>query len=352
MTGARKIRVLVVDDSAIVRKVLSDSLANEPDIEVVGTAPDPYVARDKILSLAPDVVTLDIEMPRMDGLTFLKKVMQQHPLPVIVVSSLGQSSSRAAIEALENGAVDVLCKPGGPYSVGELSRTLAYKVRAAAAARIRRTKPAANASQGASKPAVSKEPPALRQSTVIAIGASTGGTEAIATILRELPPSVPGIVITQHIPAGFSLAFAKRLNQLCRIEVKEAEDGDEVRPGRALVAPGNFHMFLRPSGQAYRVAVKNGPRVCYQRPSVDVLFTSVAEVAKTDAIGAILTGMGSDGAEGLLRMKAEGALTLAEDESTCVVFGMPREAIRNGSVKEVVALPDMASTILRSLARA
>jgi len=351
MTGRRKIRVLVVDDSAIVRKMLSESLAKEPDIEVVGTAPDPYIARGKILSLAPDVVTLDIEMPRMDGLTFLKKIMRHHALPVIVISSQGQASSRAAIEALENGAVDVLCKPGGPYSVGQLSRTLADKVRAASAARIRRVNKAVNAGPPFTL-TLEKEPQALRQSTIIAVGASTGGTEAIAAILREMPPSVPGIVVTQHIPAGFSQAFANRLNQLCRIEVKEAEDGDEVRPGRALVAPGNFHMFLRPSGQGYTVAVKNGPRVCYQRPSVDVLFTSVAEVAKADAIGVILTGMGADGAEGLLRMKSAGALTFAEDESTCVVFGMPREAIRNGAVKEVVPLPSMAAAILRSLARA
>jgi two-component system, chemotaxis family, protein-glutamate methylesterase/glutaminase len=352
MTGARKIRVLVVDDSAIVRKVLSDSLANEADIEVVGTAPDPYVARDKILALAPDVLTLDIEMPRMDGLTFLKKVMQHRPLPVIVISSLGQASSRAAIEALANGAVDVLCKPGGPYSVGELSRTLADKVRAAAVARIRQTRPSEPLASTARTVPQHTEMHPLRQSTIVAIGASTGGTEAIAAILQEMPPSTPGIVVTQHIPAGFSQAFANRLNQLCQIEVKEAEDGDEVRPGRALIAPGDFHMFLRRSSQGYSVAVKTGPRVCYQRPSVDVLFSSVAEVAKSDAIGVILTGMGSDGAEGLLKMKAAGAYTIAQDEATCVVFGMPREAIRNGSVQEVSPLPKVGAAILRSLARA
>jgi two-component system, chemotaxis family, protein-glutamate methylesterase/glutaminase len=348
VTGAGRIRVLVVDDSAIVRKVLSDSLAQETDIEVVGTAPDPYVARDKILALKPDVLTLDIEMPRMDGLTFLKKVMQHHPLPVIVISSLGQASSRAAIEALANGAVDVMCKPGGPYSVGELSRTLADKVRAAAAANIRRPNRVPSAARPEPPPALPAS--ALRQSTVIAIGASTGGTEAIAAILQELPANIPPIVVTQHIPAGFSQAFANRLNQLCRIEVKEAVDGDTVQPGRALVAPGNFHMFLRRSGQGYAVAVKTGPRVCYQRPSVDVLFTSVAEVAKSDAIGVILTGMGSDGAEGMLKMKAAGAYTIAQDEATCVVFGMPREAIRNGSVQEIAPLPKVPAAILRSLA--
>ena len=350
--SARKIRVLVVDDSAIVRKVLSDCLAGEADIEVVGTAPDPYVARDKILSLTPDVVTLDIEMPRMDGLTFLKKIMQFHPLPVIVISSLGQASSHLAIEALAHGAVDVLCKPGGPYSVGELSRTIADKVRAASAARIRKAAPA----EVAAVPKVGdkvlhRDPQLLRQSTIIAIGASTGGTEAIADVLRQLPASVPGIVVTQHIPAGFSLAFANRLNQICDIEVKEAEDGDEVKPGRALVAPGNFHMFLRPSTRGYSVAVKDGPRVCYQRPSVDVLFSSVAEVAKADAVGIILTGMGSDGAKGLSKMKSAGAFTIAQDEASCVVFGMPREAIRNGSVGEVVPLPKIAAAILRSVTR-
>lgn len=348
MSG-RKIRVLVVDDSAIVRKVLAECLAGEADIEVVGTAPDPYVARDKILSLRPDVVTLDIEMPRMDGLTFLKKIMQFHPLPVIVISSLGQSSSHLAIEALAHGAVDVLCKPGGPYSVGELARTIADKVRAAASARIRQTTPTEAAASG--NKTLPRDPQLLRQSTVIAIGASTGGTEAIAAVLQEMPASAPGIVVTQHIPAGFSLAFANRLNQICTIEVKEAADGDEVRPGRALVAPGNFHMFLRPSARGYSVAVKDGPRVCYQRPSVDVLFSSVAEVAKADAVGVILTGMGSDGAEGLAKMKSAGAFTIAQDESTCVVFGMPKEAIRNGSVNEVVPLPKIAATILRSVTR-
>jgi two-component system chemotaxis response regulator CheB len=348
----RKIRVLIVDDSAIVRKVLSDCLAGEADIEVVGTAPDPYVARDKILSLEPDVLTLDIEMPRMDGVTFLKKLMQFHPLPVIVISSLGKASSHLAMEALANGAVDVLCKPGGPYSVGELARTIADKVRAAASARLTKASAIPASDVPVKGTRLNNESRHFRQSTVVAIGASTGGTEAITAVLRELPASVPGIVVTQHIPAGFSLAFANRLNQICNIEVKEAEDGDEVRPGRALVAPGNFHMFLRATARGYSVAVRNGPRVCYQRPSVDVLFSSVAETAKADALGVILTGMGSDGADGLFKMKSAGAFTIAQDESTCVVFGMPREAIRNGSVDEVVPLPKIGATILRSLARA
>lgn len=342
MSRENKTRVLIVDDSAIVRKMLSEALAPEPDLEVVGTAPDPFVARDKILSLRPDVVTLDIEMPRMDGLTFLKKLMRFHPLPVIVISSLAQSSSRTALEALQCGAVEVLAKPGGPYSVGELRHDLPHKVRAAAQARLKKTAPEV--------PAVRPAPPAplsgASSSTVIAIGASTGGTEAIREVLMGLPKNAPGIVIVQHIPPVFSAAFANRLNDLCPLRVKEAADGDRVTAGWALIAPGNFHMTLRKSGGEYRVAIQDGPRVCYQRPSADVLFESVAQVAKGDAIGAILTGMGSDGAEGLLQMKRAGARTLAQDEASCVVFGMPREAIRRGAVDHVLPLGRMAAELI------
>jgi two-component system, chemotaxis family, protein-glutamate methylesterase/glutaminase len=339
MDPTRKIRVLIVDDSAIVRRLLSEALASEPDLEVVGTAPDPYVARDKIISLRPDVLTLDIEMPRMDGLTFLKKLMQFYPLPVIVISSLAQSSSRIALEALQCGAVEVLAKPGGPYSVGELKQDLPQKVRAAASARIGQAKPQWSAPAG---------PLALAgnsSSTVIAIGASTGGTEAIREVLVDLPANMPGMLIVQHIPAVFSLAFANRLNDLCRVRVKEAVDGDRVTAGLALIAPGNFHMTLRKTGGEYCVSVQDGPRVCYQRPSVDVLFESVAQVAKGDAIGAILTGMGADGAEGLLKMKRAGARTAAQDEASCVVFGMPREAIRAGAVDRVVPLHRVAAEL-------
>jgi two-component system, chemotaxis family, protein-glutamate methylesterase/glutaminase len=341
MASERKIRVLIVDDSAIVRKMLSEALAAEPDLEVVGTAPDPYVARDKILSLHPDVLTLDIEMPRMDGLTFLKKLMRFHPLPVIVISSLAQSSSQAALEALQCGAVEVLAKPGGPYSVGELREDLPHKVRAAAEARLSRARP---------QPAVA--PPAAplafsgaSSSTVIAIGASTGGTEAIREVLTGLPANMPGIVIVQHIPPVFSLAFANRLNDLCKLRVKEAADGDRVTAGLALIAPGNFHMRLHRVGGEYRVAIAGGPRVCYQRPSVDVLFESVAQAAKGDAIGAILTGMGADGAQGLLVMKRAGARTIAQDEASSVVFGMPREAIRVGAVDRVLPLDKVAAEL-------
>jgi len=345
--GDRKTRVLIVDDSAIVRKLLAEALAAESDLEVVGTAPDPFVARDKILTLHPDVLTLDVEMPRMDGLTFLKKLMRFHPMPVVVISSLGQTSSRIAIEALQCGAVEVLAKPGGPYSVGELKHDLPHKIRAAAQARL--GKPAAEApgvAPALALPRVAVRCPAANPRTVIAIGASTGGTEAIREVLVEMPEWSPGIVIVQHIPAVFSTAFANRLNDLCRVRVKEAQDGDRVLPGHVLVAPGNFHMTLVKRGGEYRVAVQDGERVCYQRPSVDVLFQSVAEVAGSDAIGAILTGMGSDGAHGLLGMKRAGARTVAQDEASCVVFGMPREAILLGAVDRVMPLRRIAGELM------
>jgi two-component system, chemotaxis family, protein-glutamate methylesterase/glutaminase len=341
----RKIKVLIVDDSAIVRKMLTEALAPEADLEVVGTAPDPFIARDKIQSLRPDVVTLDVEMPRMDGLTFLKKLMRYYPLPVIVISSLGQASGRIALEALQCGAVEVLAKPGGPYSVGELKQDLPHKVRAAAHARL--IKPAAEP-LASRLPAPPAHPRVLACSTsaVIAVGASTGGTEAIRQVLAGLPESSPGIVVVQHIPPVFSAAFANRLNDLCRIQVKEAADGDRVLPGLALIAPGNLHMTLQKRGAEYRVSVEDGPRVCYQRPSVDVLFESVARAAGPNAIGVILTGMGSDGAQGLLKMKRAGAHTLAQDEASSVVFGMPREAIRLGAVDQVVPLDRVAGELV------
>lgn len=339
----RKIKVLIVDDSAIVRKILTETISREKDLEVVGTAPDPYIARDKILSLQPDVLTLDIEMPRMDGLTFLKKLMQYHPMPVIVISSLGHSSCEASMEALRCGAVEVLAKPGGPYSIGELHTDLPSKLRAAASARIRKPAPAMAAPPAL--PPVSQS--AFRADTIIAIGASTGGTEAIREVLTQLPATTPGIVIAQHIPPVFSAAFAKRLDQLCAIEVKEACDGDEVKPGRALVAPGNFHMLLRHTGGAYYVKVQDGPQVCYQRPSVDVMFASVAEAAGSSAVGVLLTGMGADGAQGLLRMKQAGARTIVQDEESCVVYGMPREAVKVGAADMVSPLSSIPHEILR-----
>ena len=343
MDSTRKTRVLIVDDSALVRRILSDCLSGLPDIEVVGAAPDPYVARDMIVELKPDVLTLDIEMPRMDGLTFLRKLMQHRPMPVIVISSLAQASCDAALRALEEGAVEALGKPSGPYSVGDLQKTLADRVRAAAKAKVR----VPGSRTEAAKPVDHTAAALLRSTAVIAIGASTGGTEAIREVLEKLPANIPGTVITQHIPAGFSKAFSDRLNHLCRMEVKEAADGDELYPGRVLVAPGGFHMMLRRTGSGYRVAVKDGPRVCYQRPSVDVLFRSVAEEAGPNAVAALLTGMGSDGASGLSQIRQAGGSTIAQDEESCVVFGMPREAIRMGAAAQVLPLQQVAQSILR-----
>lgn len=342
-----KIKVLIVDDSAIVRKLLSAALFEEQDMEVVGTAPDPFVARDKILALKPDVLTLDIEMPRMDGLTFLKKLMHYQPMPVVVISSLGQAGCQSAMQALRLGAVEVLAKPGGPYSVGDLRLELAAKIRAAAAARLR-ISPEAPAAKAEPPPSA----PAFDVSAVIAIGASTGGTEAIQEVLTRMPANSPGIVITQHIPPVFSLAFAKRLNEICPMEIKEATDGDTLVSGRALIAPGNFHMLLRRSpGGGFRVTVQDGPRVCYQRPSVDVMFSSVAEAVGSRAVGVLLTGMGSDGARGLLKMKQAGARTVAQDEASSVVFGMPKEAIRLGAADQVASLTRIPAAILGQLAR-
>jgi two-component system chemotaxis response regulator CheB len=351
MHANRKIRVLIVDDCAIVRKILTETLARASDIEVIGTAPDPYVARDKILALRPDVLTLDIEMPRMDGLTFLRKLMHFHPLPTVVISSLAQPSCHAAVQALEFGAVEVLAKPGGPYSVGELSNALADKIRAAASSRIRRSDPVPIA-PAESNPG-SLAPPLVPSAhhaagAVVAIGASTGGTQAIASILAALPRSSPPLVIAQHIPPVFSRAFANRLNDNCALEVREAVDGDELRPGLALIAPGDYHMLLRNSGGCYTVVVKSGPRVCYQRPSVDVLFSSVAETAGKRAVGVLLTGMGSDGARGLLQMRRAGAHTIAQDEATCVVYGMPREAVELGAAEQVLPLGAVPQAMLRA----
>jgi len=343
MTGQSKIKVLIVDDSAIVRKVLTDALSGETDIEVVGTAPDPFVARDKILSLKPDVLTLDIEMPRMDGVTFLRKLMHYQPMPVIVISSLGVASSRTALEALEAGAIDVLAKPGGPQSVGELRLNVASKIRAARIARLRSPAERPLLPQ---PPSIQRSSPPFPSSAVIAIGASTGGTEAIHKVLAELPENCPGVVIAQHIPAVFSRSFANRLNELCALRVREAEEGDKLEAGLALVAPGNFHMLLRRTLAGYRVEIKDGPLVCFQRPAVDVLFHSVAEAAGSNATAAILTGMGSDGVQGMLALKKAGAHTLAQDEESCVVFGMPREAIRHGAVDRILPLAAIPAALL------
>jgi len=337
------IRVLIVDDSAVVRKVLTEELNRERGIEVIGTAPDPYVARDKIVQLKPDVVTLDIEMPRMDGLTFLKKLMKHFPLPVIVVSSLTTEGGTMAMEALSSGAMEVISKPTAAYSVGEMGVQLADKIRAVAHVDIRRQIGSAKATA-----APSGRITALRQTTnkVLAIGASTGGTEAIKTVLTALPPNAPGMVIVQHMPAKFTTSFAQRLDSLCQIQVREASDGDTVANGLALLAPGNFHMLLKRSGSRYYVQVKSGPMVHHQRPAVDVLFRSVAQTAGANSVGVIMTGMGGDGAAGMLEMKNAGARTIAQDEKTCVVFGMPKEAIKKGGVDKTVPLGEISRTAL------
>lgn len=340
----KKIRVLIVDDSAIVRKIFSEELSKFPDIEIVGTAPDPFVARDKIVRLKPDVITLDIEMPRMDGLTFLKKLMRHYPLPVIIVSSLTPKGGRLTLEAMDIGAVEVIGKPGGSYTIGDMSAQLAEKIRAVSRVKVIREPLDEGSASERSEPIKAL---AKTSNKLIAIGASTGGTEALKTVLIRMPPNSPGILVVQHMPAKFTTAFAERLNGLSQITVKEALNDDFVSSGTALIAPGNYHMILRRSGARYYVEVKNGPMVHHQRPSVDILFKSTAQYAGPNSIGVILTGMGADGAEGLLEMKRSGAKTIAQDERSCVVFGMPKEAIKLGAADKVVPLAQVAEEIVR-----
>jgi two-component system chemotaxis response regulator CheB len=340
------IRVLVVDDSAVVRQIFAKELARDPEIEVVGTAPDPYVARDLIVQTSPHVVTLDVEMPRMDGITFLRRLMQHHPLPVIVVSSLTPAGGELALEALAAGAVDVLCKPGASFRVGDMTAQLVDKVKAAAHVSVA-VRPDAAAAAGEAPAA----PRALTRTThqIVAVGASTGGTVAIEHMLREFPPNAPGTVITQHMPEMFTRYFADRLNQVAAVEVREAADGDSVVPGVVLVAPGDRHLLLRRDGARYCVAVRDGPRVNRHRPSVDVMFRSVAQAAGRNAVGVLLTGMGGDGAKGLLEMREAGARTFAQDEASCVVFGMPKVAIELGAAGEVLPLRRMAGAVLSAV---
>lgn len=338
------IRVLIVDDSAVVRRVYTQILAQDPDIEVVGAAPDPYIARDMIEKLRPDVLTLDVEMPRMDGLTFLRKLMSSYPLPVIVISSLTQQGSRLAVEALAYGAVGVLSKPGAAYAVGELAEQIRDAVKSAALVNVRRLAP----------------PPAEATTTrlsltcttnkIIAIGASTGGTQALETVLTALPATAPCVLVVQHMPEHFTKSFADRLNSLCAVEVREANGEEAMANGRVLIAPGNRHMVLRRSGARYFAEVKDGPPVSRHRPSVNVLFRSVASYAGANAVGVILTGMGSDGAQGLLEMRQAGAATIAQDEETCVVYGMPREAVKAGGVQQSLPLRKIAQAALHAAA--
>ena len=343
-TVGRKIRVLIVDDSAVVRQIFQQELERDPMIEVVGTAPDPYIARDKIIELKPDVLTLDVEMPRMDGVTFLRKLMQSMPMPVIIVSSLTEKGGELALEAMDCGAMDVMCKPGTAFSVGDMSIELIDKIKAVAHVNIKKR---SAASQTGPKPPVQRLAMTLTTNKVIAIGASTGGTEALTTVLTAMPANSPGIVIVQHMPEHFSRSFADRLNTMCAIEVKEAEDGDSVMPGRAIIAKGNSHMLLARSGARYYVQVKSGPLVGRHRPSVDILFKSVAKYVGKNAVGVMLTGMGKDGSKGMKLMKEQGAYNIAQNEKSCVVFGMPKEAIEIGATHQVTALNNIAALILQ-----
>jgi two-component system chemotaxis response regulator CheB len=352
-----KIRVLTVDDSALMRQVLATLLAKDPDIEVVGSAPDPYIARDKIKALNPDVLTLDVEMPKMDGLTFLEKLMRGRPMPVVMVSSLTEIGCQTTLRALELGAVDFIAKPKIDLREGmeEIAQDLIAKVKAAAVANVKRE---ALGVRRETKPLTPYPLPLTSGSamikttdTIIAIGSSTGGTEAVKEILEKFPPHTPPILITQHMPERFTKTWADRLNRLCRIAVKEAQDGDSVLSGHALVAPGSFHMTLVRSGARYTVRINQDPPVNRHRPSVDVMFSSVARYAGSNAVGVILTGMGNDGAKELLAMKQAGAFTIAQDEASCVVFGMPKEAIKAGAVNKVLPLNDIAGAILDHVSR-
>ncbi len=338
----KKIRVLVVDDSAVVRKVLSRIVNNEEDMEVVGTAPNPYSARDKLVELKPDVMTLDIEMPKMDGLTFLHKVMHYFPTPTIIVSSVTKNGCETSMKALEIGAVSVVPKPSEAYSIDSIESLLIQSIRSASLARVKKIE--LRSVQTQIKPFT-----ITTTNKIIAIGASTGGTEAIKDVLMRLPANSPGIVMVQHMPPGFTSAYANRLNELCKIEVREAKDGDVVLPGIALLAPGDYHLLLKREGGRYFVRVKTGPQVWHQRPAVDVLFKSVAENAGKNAIGVLLTGMGKDGAMGMSLMREAGSINIAQDEKSCVVFGMPKSAIEMkviDYIEDLVNIPDRIMMIL------
>jgi two-component system chemotaxis response regulator CheB len=337
-----RIKVLVVDDSAVVRQALSNGLSRFPDIEVVGCASDPFVAREMIVSLNPDVLTLDIEMPRMDGLTFLQKLMAAKPIPTIIVSSVAPSGSSVAMACLEAGAFDVVAKPSAAYSLGETVDQICALVRAAAG-----TRPVARVKTS------TQSPPLANFNTthkIILIGASTGGTEATRSVLRRFPAATPGIVIVQHMPPGFTRLYAESLGSSCAMRVKEAADGDAVAPGLVLLAPGNQQLRLTRDGARFVVRVFDGPRVSSHRPSVDVMFGSAAKAAGPNAVAALLTGMGADGAQGLLELRKAGAHTIAQSERTCVVYGMPAEAVKLGAACEVADLDDIPSRIARAIA--
>ena len=351
---AVKVKVLIVDDSAVVRQALTEILSSDPAIEVMATASDPYVAAEKLQAGIPDVITLDIEIPRMDGLTFLQKLMAQHPVPVVICSSLAESGCDTTLRALELGAVEVITKPklGTRQFLEEARIHICDVVKAAAGVRPQRSRAVHSVAQPKlTADAMLAKPTghAMIQTTerIIAVGASTGGTEALRVFLEAFPIDCPGMVIVQHMPEKFTAAFARRLDSICTIQIKEAEDGDTVIRGRALIAPGNRHTLLKRSGARYYVEVKDGPLVSRHRPSVDVLFRSAARYAGSNAVGVIMTGMGDDGARGMAEMAEAGATNLAQDEETCVVFGMPAEAIKRGGVHKVLPLENLASEALR-----
>lgn len=350
-------RVLIVDDSPIIRNFLQKVLERDPEIEVVGAAPDPFVAKDLILQVQPDVVTLDLQMPRMDGLTFLRKLSRYYPIPVVVVSSLTAAAGAVALEALAAGACDVVGKPGIGYSREQMAADLIAKVKVAARANRRRLMPPAPEESAAPGPALAPRQPlampaqfnARAASRILAIGASTGGTIALESVLKNLPATTSPTLIVQHMPEVFTASFAGRLNQLVPMEVREARDGEALAQGVALIAPGNRHLSLRQNGGRYFAHVSDGPPVNRHRPSVDVLFDSVAEVAGRSAVGAILTGMGADGAQGLLKMRQAGARTVAQDEASCVVFGMPKAAIDLGGAEEIASLEQIPHWLTHKL---
>ncbi|MFT7620774.1 MAG: two-component system chemotaxis response regulator CheB [Planctomycetota bacterium] len=342
-TLGRPIRVLVVDDSSVVRQVLSLELSRDPQIEVVGAAPDPFVARDMVMQLQPDVLTLDVEMPRMDGITFLRKLMQYRPTPTIVISSLTETNSALAVEAMEAGAVEVLCKPSAAYKIEDMSVELVQKVKAASCARLSQMVPVK------STKAAPHQAMTSTTNKIIAIGTSTGGTVALRHVLPALSRNCAGILIVQHMPEHFTRSFAQSLNRECELEVREAEDGDSIIPGVALVAPGHSHLLLRRSGARYFAEVKEGPLVNRHRPSVDVLFKSVAKYAGANSVGVIMTGMGNDGAQGLREMKDAGAHTISQNEKSCVVYGMPKKAVEMGAHCEVVPLDGIARAIVKAV---
>jgi two-component system chemotaxis response regulator CheB len=343
-----KIRVLIVDDSALMRELLTEILSSDPEIEVVGAAADPFIARDLIKAHQPHVLTLDVEMPRMDGLTFLEKLMRAYPLPVVMISSLTEKGCDTTLRALSLGAIDYIPKPKLSIASGTLgiSEEIVAKVKAAAGARVMPR----NTSNGSSAPAAQANFSQIKASNkIVAVGASTGGTEALLTFLEPLPADFPAIAIVQHMPEKFTGQFAKRLDSLCKISVKEAADGDRLLIGHALIAPGNHHMELVRKGAEYIVKISQTEPVNRHRPSVDVLFNSCAIQAGANAIGVILTGMGADGARGLLAMRKAGAATIAQDEATSVVFGMPKEAIACGGAEEIHPLPKIAQAVVNRL---